>query len=195
MHPRTIAPVLACATGAGALGKQIAASQTLFQNVLAQPTAHHYLRVALAIKSALWSQIMVSIPNLVLKEVAEPPNIESPIPGSTERLSCTSAGDISAGWLTAHTEHGAGVRQRAVVVVVARTLVGESSVPVKQDLATGMVLGRSVETNVSAASSSDVPSKEARPAFGEAGASWQALPITMDTMSTAIYCQADKQET
>ncbi|KAJ1139827.1 hypothetical protein NDU88_006191 [Pleurodeles waltl] len=69
------------------------------------------------------------------------------------------------------------------------------SVPVKQELATGMVLGRSVEAKAPAASWSDAPSKEAGTFFGEAGASWQALLTTMDTMSMAIYYQADKQET
>ncbi|KAJ1208885.1 hypothetical protein NDU88_004268 [Pleurodeles waltl] len=68
-------------------------------------------------------------------------------------------------------------------------------VPVKQELATGMVLGRSVEAKGPAATSLDVPSIEARLVFGEAGASWQALLTTWDTMSTAIYYQADKQET
>ncbi|KAJ1141060.1 hypothetical protein NDU88_007397 [Pleurodeles waltl] len=78
MRSRTKMPVLvgASETGAGALGKQIAAGQTLFQNVLAQPTAHHYSRVALARKSALRSHIMESIPNRVLQEVVEPPKIE-----------------------------------------------------------------------------------------------------------------------
>ncbi|KAJ1102837.1 hypothetical protein NDU88_000278 [Pleurodeles waltl] len=69
------------------------------------------------------------------------------------------------------------------------------SVPVKQEPATGSVLGRLAETKASAASSSGAPSKEAGPAVGEAGTSWQALLTTMDTMSTAVFYQADKQET
>ncbi|KAJ1165318.1 hypothetical protein NDU88_005746 [Pleurodeles waltl] len=65
----------------------------------------------------------------------------------------------------------------------------------KPDQDTGTVLDCLEEAKAPADPSLEAKLKEDRSVSGEAGASRQALPSTMDAMSVAIYFQADKQET